>query len=150
MSISLLYSFALTSMGTHSSIINGSNSDRATSYSATTNYMLVSARRENERVGALAYAIVGNVCDLPMVIFLNAQLSIGEGMPVPDTADNMTLCLCGNCPTFKKSPLTMGFFCAKGKAKEQVKKSGCICGGCPIFSRNTLRYGYSCVGGKSA
>jgi hypothetical protein len=70
-------------------------------------------------------------------------------MPVPDTIDNMRLCLCGTCPTFKKSPLTVGFFCAKGKAKEEVKKSGCVCGGCPIFSKYGLKDGYFCFSGKS-
>jgi hypothetical protein len=61
----------------------------------------------------------------------------------------MNLCICGTCPTFKQSPLTGGFFCAKGKAKEKVKNKGCVCGSCPIFKEFGLKDGVFCVSGKS-
>jgi len=41
---------------------------------------------------------------------------------VPETSDNMKLCICQTCPTCKKCNLTEGLFCAKGKAKEKAKK----------------------------
>jgi hypothetical protein len=53
--------------------------------------------------------------------------------------------MCGGCPTFKKSPLTGGFFCAKGKAKETVKQSGCKCGSCAVFKKYNLKAGYFCL-----
>ena len=72
------------------------------------------------------------------------------GVSVPDTEENMKMCICGKCPTFKGSPLSGGFFCAKGKAKETVKQSGCLCGSCPVFGKYGLKTGYFCVNGKSA
>jgi hypothetical protein len=68
-----------------------------------------------------------------------------EGSRVPDTQENMKLCMCGGCPTFKKSPLTGGFFCVKGKAKETVKQSGCKCGSCAVFKKYNLKAGYFCL-----
>jgi hypothetical protein len=70
-------------------------------------------------------------------------------MPVPDDMDNMKLCICGTCPTFKQSPLTGGFFCAKGKAKEKVNNKGCVCGSCPVFRKFELKDGVFCITGKS-
>jgi len=64
---------------------------------------------------------------------------------VPDTKENMMKCICGTCPTFKQSPLSRGFFCAKGKAKEKVKQVGCVCGGCPLFAEFKLKGGYFCL-----
>jgi len=68
-----------------------------------------------------------------------------EGSRVPDAQENMKLCMCGGCPTFKKSLLTEGFFCAKGKAKETVKQSGCNCGSCAVFKKYNLKAGYFCL-----
>ncbi|MBC7130686.1 DUF2769 domain-containing protein [Candidatus Bathyarchaeota archaeon] len=64
---------------------------------------------------------------------------------VPDTEENMKQCICMDCPTFKGTPLTGGFFCAKGKAKEEAKKAGCICGKCPIYDKYMLQGGYFCI-----
>jgi hypothetical protein len=72
------------------------------------------------------------------------------GVSVPDTEENMKMCIWGTCPTFKGSPLSGGFFCAKGKAKETVKQAGCVCATCPVFSKYGLKSGYFCVSGKSA
>lgn len=63
---------------------------------------------------------------------------------VPDTKENMLKCICANCPTFKQSPLSGGFFCAKGKAEEKVRQVGCFCGRCPIFAEYKLKGGYFC------
>ncbi|MEJ2240847.1 MAG: DUF2769 domain-containing protein [Candidatus Bathyarchaeota archaeon] len=69
---------------------------------------------------------------------------------VPDTEENMNMCRCLGCPTFKGSPLSGGFFCAKGKAKEKVKKANCLCPSCSIFKKYGLKTGYFCINGKSA
>ncbi len=63
---------------------------------------------------------------------------------VPDTKENLMQCICMSCPTFQQSPLTGGFFCAKGKAKEKVKQVGCVCPGCPLFKKYNLKGGYFC------
>jgi len=72
------------------------------------------------------------------------------GIVIPDTPENVQLCLCGTCPTFNGSPLTGGFFCSMGKAKEPVKKAGCVCSKCPITAKFSLKGGLWCVRGKSA
>jgi len=72
------------------------------------------------------------------------------GNTVPDTEENIKMCRCPECPTFKGSPLSGGFFCAKGKAKENVRQLGCLCGSCPVFIKYGLKTTYFCVNGKSA
>ena len=72
------------------------------------------------------------------------------GVSVPDTKENFNMCRCPGCPTFKGSPLSGGFFCAKGKAKETVKKADCLCPTCGVFKKYGLKDGYFCMNGKSA
>ena len=72
------------------------------------------------------------------------------GINVPDMEENIKMCRCPECPTFKGSPLSDGFFCAKGKAKENVRQLGCLCGSCPVFIKYGLKTTYFCVNGKSA
>ncbi len=72
------------------------------------------------------------------------------GVAVPNTPENMNKCIYGTCPTFKGSPLTGGFFCSVGKAKEPVKKAGGVCGKCSVHSKYELKGGTFCVKGKSA
>lgn len=72
------------------------------------------------------------------------------GIIVPNTPENMKLCICGTCPTFKGSALSGGFFCSMGKAKEKVKQAGCVCGKCPVTAKYGLKWGYYCLNGKSA
>ena len=70
---------------------------------------------------------------------------MNKDFPVSDTIENLKLCICGKCPTFKQSPLSGGFFCAKGKAKEKAKQAGCICGKCALFAKYSLKNGYFCI-----
>jgi hypothetical protein len=41
---------------------------------------------------------------------------------VPETSDNMKLCICQICPTYKKCNLTEGFSAPKAKPKKKQKK----------------------------
>jgi len=72
------------------------------------------------------------------------------GVSVANTPENMKLCICGTCPIFKGSPLSGGFFCATGKAKELVKQTGCVCGKCGVTVKYGIKGGVWCVRGKSA
>lgn len=63
---------------------------------------------------------------------------------VPDTAENMARCLCGNCPSY---PAEGGFYCATGKSAKTIQKRGCVCGDCEIFKEYGLIDGYYCVTG---
>lgn len=72
------------------------------------------------------------------------------GIVMADTRENLKMCMCFNCPTFKNSPLSIGLFCAKGKAKETVLHAGCMCNHCPVSSTHGLSLEYFCVRGKSA
>jgi hypothetical protein len=69
---------------------------------------------------------------------------------VPNTEENLRMCMCPNCPTFKSSPLSTSLFCAKGKAEETVLHAGCMCTHCPVSSTYGLSLEYFCVRGKSA
>jgi hypothetical protein len=77
-------------------------------------------------------------------------LVIVLGNPVPDTEENVQLCLCPGCPTYRKSNLSNNVFCARGKAKETAKAAGCLCPKCPIFVKYALDQMYYCIKGKSA
>ncbi len=72
-----------------------------------------------------------------------------KGIDVPDTSENTKLCICPDCPTFKGSPLTGGFFCGLGRSKDPIRTLGCICGKCPITAKYGLKTGYFCFKGKS-
>jgi|YelNatPaOPRAMG01_1025707.scaffolds.fasta_scaffold119344_2 hypothetical protein len=63
---------------------------------------------------------------------------------VPDTSDNMKMCICPKCPTYQKCKLTGGLFCAKGRAEEKATKEGCICAKCAVYSKYNLKGEYFC------
>jgi hypothetical protein len=68
-----------------------------------------------------------------------------EGSGVPDTNENMKLCICGTCPTFRHSSLSGVIFCARGKAKEKVGQMGCACGNCQLCVTYGLKARYFCL-----
>ncbi|XHH10018.1 MAG: DUF2769 domain-containing protein [Candidatus Bathyarchaeia archaeon] len=72
------------------------------------------------------------------------------GNPVPDNPQNVKLCICPTCPTYKKSGLTGILYCAKDKAAEKVVTVNCICPNCPIYKQYGLDQLYYCAQGKSA
>ena len=72
------------------------------------------------------------------------------GNAVLDNEENIKLCLCEGCPTFKKSKFSSNFFCGKGKAKESAKTGGCLCANCDVFKKYMLDQLYYCVLGKSS
>jgi hypothetical protein len=84
---------------------------------------------------------------------VNVLLSDCMGIFVDDNKENMKMCSCHKCPTFKNSHLEIGLFCAKGKATkeaEDILQSGCSCWNCPVSDKYDLALEYFCVRGKSA
>jgi len=74
------------------------------------------------------------------------------GSKVDDNKENLKMCSCPDCPTFKNSQLSVGLFCAKGKAtekEEDVLQAGCMCWDCPVSDKYNLNMEYYCVRGKS-
>jgi hypothetical protein len=61
---------------------------------------------------------------------------------VPDTEENMAKCICEECPS--KPSDEMGFYCAKGKSPQHVRRRGCACGDCPVYPAFGLTKGYYC------
>jgi len=70
---------------------------------------------------------------------------------VDDTRENLEMCICKACPTFKDNKLgeypPNALFCARGKSKipSKVKTTNCYCLGCDIFIKNGLVIGHLCV-----
>jgi Protein of unknown function (DUF2769) len=60
---------------------------------------------------------------------------------VPDTLENLKLCICGACPSFPKEG---GLYCAPERAKYPVRRRGCICGDCRVFQQYDLQDSYYC------
>jgi hypothetical protein len=74
------------------------------------------------------------------------------GAKVHDNKENLKMCRCQDCPTFKNSGLTVGLFCARGKATEEeedILQAGCMCWDCVVFDNYNLDMEYYCVRGKS-
>ena len=74
------------------------------------------------------------------------------GAKVDDNEENLKMCKCPDCPTFKNSGLNVGLFCAKGKAsaeEEDILEAGCMCWDCMVFDNYDLDMEYYCVRGKS-
>lgn len=65
---------------------------------------------------------------------------------VPDTSENMKLCICGDCPSY---PGTGGTYCAEGKSDQQIDQQGCICGNCSVWEDYGLTSSYYCVEGEA-
>jgi hypothetical protein len=69
---------------------------------------------------------------------------------IPDNEENVKLCTCPTCPTYKKSNLAGTLFCVRGKAKEPIMASDCICPLCPVFVNYGLKKTYYCAIGKAS
>jgi methylamine---glutamate N-methyltransferase subunit C len=65
---------------------------------------------------------------------------------VPDTPENESRCICGDCPSFPGEGM---FYCARGKSEKPVRKRGCICPDCAIFKDHGLQDGYYCADGAA-
>jgi hypothetical protein len=84
---------------------------------------------------------------------LDVLLDDNMGVKVHDNEENLKMCSCPDCPTFKNSKLSVGLFCAKGKATKEtvdILESGCLCWDCAVFDKYDLKLEYYCVRGKSA
>jgi len=55
-------------------------------------------------------------------------------MLVPNTPENLKICICTDCPTFEKNlkGIKEGFFCARGKTDSSVEEDECLCAQCQI------------------
>ena len=65
---------------------------------------------------------------------------------VPNTEQNQQRCICGKCPSY---PGDGGFYCARGKSTNEVKRLGCICGECENLKEFALTKGYYCADGSA-
>ena len=59
---------------------------------------------------------------------------------VPNTAENISKCLCPECPVYNEcmEKIKELLFCSRGKATCEFKKWGCKCFQCPIESHYKL------------
>jgi hypothetical protein len=69
---------------------------------------------------------------------------------VEDTEENLAVCNCKLCPTFRDSRLADcppgGLFCARGRATvEKMKMTSCYCPACSLFAKHGLHIGRLCV-----
>jgi len=106
---------------------------------------LLAVKRERiSRINSICYKAT-------IIISLNLNFILVNflGNVVLDNEENVKLCLCPGCPTYKKSNFKSNVFCARGKAKEKVAISGCVCAGCSVFKNYSLDQMYYCVQGKS-
>jgi hypothetical protein len=68
---------------------------------------------------------------------------------VHDTPENMSKCVCGECPSYDDCMKegTEGLFCARGKSACEVTQKGCVCVACPISPEFGLAKMYYCESG---
>jgi hypothetical protein len=67
------------------------------------------------------------------------EASVGK---VADSKENMDNCICGDCPSIPQGD--PGFYCAKGKSPQPVRRRGCICGDCKNWVEYGLTRAYYC------
>ena len=65
---------------------------------------------------------------------------------VPQTPENESLCICGDCPTFPGEGI---LYCAEGAFSQPLKKRGCVCGDCKVYQDNRLKDAYYCTDGRA-
>ncbi len=68
-------------------------------------------------------------------------------MPVPNSQENMSRCVCGSCPSYLEGD--SGFFCSLGKSQKSLEKKGCICNTCGNWEEVGLSAGYYCAEGRA-
>jgi hypothetical protein len=86
----------------------------------------------------------------PAVCFSHGCFVAGLKMvAVADISENVNLCICPGCPTYRESKLTGILFCGKGKANETVSKKDCLCPKCPVWKKYKLQDIYYCFIGKA-
>ncbi len=76
---------------------------------------------------------------------------LGPEKVVSDTGENYAKCLCytTRCPTYNKSKLSGGLFCARGKSERTPEKKGCICFMCPVWEEHKLNAVFFCSHGAA-
>ncbi len=68
-------------------------------------------------------------------------------MPVPNTQENISRCVCGSCPSYLEGG--SGFFCSLSQSQKNPERKGCICNTCGNWGEFGLSTGYYCVEGKA-
>jgi hypothetical protein len=70
---------------------------------------------------------------------------------VENTNENYAKCLCytERCPTYNRSSLNGGLFCARGRSDETLEKKGCVCPSCPVWAECKLNGVFFCVYGAA-
>ena len=87
------------------------------------------------------------------VVKINMKTTIDDTKRVDDNGENLEICNCGVCPTFKDNKLSEyppnALFCARGKSSipSKVKTTSCYCPACDVFSKYELIIGHLCVNG---
>ncbi len=76
---------------------------------------------------------------------------LGPKKVVKDSGENYDRCLCYStrCPTYNKSKLSGGLFCARGKSAVTPEKKGCICFLCPVWDEHKLKAVFFCSHGAA-
>ena len=81
------------------------------------------------------------------------KTTIDDTKRVDDNGENLEICNCGVCPTFKDNKLSEyppnALFCARGKSSipSKVKTTSCYCPACDVFTKYELIIGHLCVNG---
>jgi hypothetical protein len=70
---------------------------------------------------------------------------------VENTNENYANCLCytERGPTYNRSSLTGGLFCARARSEKTLEKKGCVCPSCPIWAECKLNGVFFCVYGAA-
>lgn len=66
---------------------------------------------------------------------------------VPDTDENSSNCICGQCPTYPGDEPWL--YCSRGKSPQALERKGCLCPGCPVQIKYDLDRTYYCMEGAA-
>jgi len=70
---------------------------------------------------------------------------------VPDTQENVTKCICADCPSYNDCMRDKNeiLYCAREKSACDVSRKGCLCGACPLVAEFDLDKLFYCIIGAA-
>jgi len=85
------------------------------------------------------------------LVKITMKTPMDDTKSVEDTAENLEMCICKVCPTFRDNKLAdyppNALFCARGRSKipSKIKTTKCYCLGCDVFIKRGLVIDHLCI-----
>lgn len=75
-------------------------------------------------------------------------MAMPEAERMKQLEQSKTMCICGECPSYKGTNESKLLFCGFGKSSTIREERGCTCGLCPVVNHMGLTRLYYCTRGN--